>query len=110
LAFAACTFFVVAVAFLTLVADLGLPTAFLPVVVPVPVVDLAVADLLGCFFVVAFVGLAAAFPCLGVGLAVGFVVGFVVAALVVVDLGLVGLFWILVSNWLLPKDYYHLFG
>jgi hypothetical protein len=92
LAFAACTFFVVAVAFLTVVADLGLPTAFLPAVVPVPVVDLVVVDLLGCFFVVVFVGLAAAFPCLGVVLVAGFVEGFVVVDLVVVDLGLAGLF------------------
>lgn len=97
MAFAACTFFVVAVAFLTLVADLGLPTAFLVVVVPV--VDLAVTDLVGCFFVVAFVALAG-LPGLEVGLAAGFAEGFAAVALVVVDLGLAGLFWMLVRNWL----------
>lgn len=92
LALAACTFFV-DVAFLTAVVDFGLPTAFLPAVDPVPV-DLAAVGLLGSFFVVVFVGLAAAFPGLEVGFAAGLVEGFVAVGLVVADLGLAGLFCI----------------
>jgi hypothetical protein len=96
--------FFVAVAFLTLAVDFGLPTGFLPAVDPVPV-DLVVVGLLGCFFVVAFVGftgLAAAFAGLAVAFAVGFAVGFaegfVAAGLVVADRGLAGLFCIFVVS------------
>lgn len=91
--------------FLTVAVDFGLPTGFLPAADPVPV-DLVVVGLLGCFFVVAFVGftgLAAAFVGLAVGFAVAFAegfvaAGFVAAGLVVADLGLAGLFCVLVVS------------
>lgn len=117
LALAAWTFFVT-VAFLTLVVDFGLPTGFLPAALD-PVVDLAAVGLVGCFFVAAFVGLAglaAAFAGLAVGFAVGFeeglVAGFVAAGLVVADLGLAGLFcMIMVSRWrIITQRRYYLFG